>query len=190
MRAELTISHREGDITELLKSLYRASDSEALSYTALARKAPETADSIIYAARTRGWIVMAESVGRERTVIYIESSGGGRLREGAVEIWREVDESEGAKTLKPKLRRLILLDEDAGEKIASATTGIGASLKRGDLLAPILTGTVTVVVIGGFAALGQLTASLVYGSLTAIGVAIIAIFRLFLQSRSKDLLWR
>jgi len=189
MRAELTISHRQGDIAKLLESLYSASDSNALDASALAQKAPEAAESIVYAARTRGWIVMAESMGQERSVLYIESSGGGRLREGAVEIWREVDEGESAKTFKPKLRRLVLLDEDAGEKIATATTGIGASLKRGELLAPILTGLVTAAVIGGVAVLGQLTVAFVYGSLTAIGVAIISLFRLFLQSRSKDLLW-
>jgi hypothetical protein len=129
---------------------------------------------------------MAERVGTKRAVVYVESSGG-RLRSGAVEIWGEIRD---AKILKPKLDRIVLFDEDASEDIATAVAGVGASLSREDLFLPIVTGVVTALVLGGVVEFGHGSSDFVYGSIPALGVAILSIVRLLAQSRSKALVWR
>jgi len=186
MRGEIRFSHRKGDIVSLLTSLYEPHDPGALQESVLAMKAPGTAQSIVYAARTRGLTVMAERVGRKRAVVYVESSGG-RLRIGAEEIWSDIRDG---KMLKPKLDKIVLFDEDASEDVATASAGVGASLSRGDLFLPIATGIVTAFVLGGVAKFGHGSADFVYGSIPALGVAILSVMRLFAQSRSKAVVWR
>jgi hypothetical protein len=186
VRAELNISHKPGDLAGLLTQLYGAHDAAALAGSALADKAPKTAKSISYAARTHGLIVMAEFVGN-RVVVYVESSGG-RLRAGAVEVWGDI--RDGTKPLRPKLKRLILLDEDANDEIATAAAGVAASLRREDLFVPIATGIVTALVLAAVSKYGHASSDFLYGSLPALGVAILSLGRLVSRSLSKEPKWR
>lgn len=186
MRAELSISCQQDGMAALLESLYGASDKSALRASEFARKAPESVRTITYAARTPGLIVMASIAGKNLE-LYVESSGG-RLREGAVTVWSAI--RDDGKALKPKLGRLVLVDEDANDVIATASVGVGGSLRREDLFLPVATGVVTAVVLAGVQIFGHVSADFLYGSTTALAVAILSIGRLLWPSRSKELVWR
>lgn len=185
VRAQLNISYKQGNVADQLGLLYGPHD--ALHASALWRKASATAESVTYAARTGGLIVMAEFVGGQKLVLYVESSGG-LLRDGAGKVWSEIrDEGEA---LKPKLRRLVLFDEDANDLIATAAVGLGGNLRREDLFVPVATGIVTAVVLALVSALGHPSADFLYGSATALGVAILSVGRLVQSFKSKELVWR
>lgn len=186
MRAELSITYKHGNMTALLESLYGANDESALLASALVRKAPESEHTITYAARTPALIVMASIAGKNLE-LYVESSGG-RLREGAVTVWNAI--RDDGKALKPKLRGLVLVDEDAYDVIATASAGISGGLRREDLFLPVATGVVTAIVLAGAKTFGHVSTDFLYGSATALAVAILSIGRLLWPSRSKELVWR
>jgi hypothetical protein len=191
MRAQLTISCRRAGILAVPGSLYGSHDPSALAASALARKAPETAKSIAYAARTRGFIVMSEPVGANKLVLYIESSGGG-LRQGAEEIWGEMRDNAGRKgsRLKPKLTKLILYDEDANDVIATAGVGAFDRIRREDTIGPVITGVVTAVVLAFALAFGNASPDFFYGSATALIVALLYAGYIVWSMFSKALAWR
>jgi hypothetical protein len=186
VRAELNISYKQGNMTSLLESLYGQNDPAALRASALAGKTPHSASKISYSAFTPGLIVMA-SIAERKLELYIESSGG-RLREGAIGVWNAIRD-EG-KALKSKLGALVLVDEDAYDVIATASVAVGGGLARADLFLPVATGLVTAVVLAGAKIFGQVSADFLYGSATALAVAILSIGRLLWPSRSKELVWR
>jgi hypothetical protein len=186
VRAELRISHEQGSMLGLLESLYGANDENALNASEFARKAPAAAKAMNYAARTPGLIVMAWFAPRELE-IYVESTGG-RLREGATKVWSAI--RENGKASKPALERLIVLDEDANDELATAYWGVGGSLRREDLFVPVATGIVTAAVLAVVEVVGHASADFFYGSATALGVAILSVGRLLWPSKSKELVWR
>jgi hypothetical protein len=188
VRAELNISHKQGrDMAVALVGIYGPHDQAALEASSLWRNAPETAKSIKYATRVGGLIAMAEFVGMKRAVVYVESSGG-RLREGAAGVLGDI--RTGAKAIKPKLTELTLFDEAANDTIATAGAGIRGALRQEELFVPIATGVLTALVIAGVMAFGHGSVDFLYGSIVALGVAIISVIRLIVQSTSKKLVWR
>jgi hypothetical protein len=186
MRAELNISYKQGSMVSLLESLYGPNEPAAIGASAFAHKTPHSASKITYSAFTPGLIVMA-SIAERKLELYVESSGG-RLREGAVAVWTAIRDEGNA--LKPKLGRLVLVDEDAYDVIATASLAVGGGLGRADLFLPIATGVATAVVLAGAQILGQVSADFLYGSATALAVAILSIGRLLWPSKSKELVWR
>jgi len=186
VRGELSISHKRGDMLGLLASLYGPNDPAALKASALARKAPASAKSIAYAARHVGLIVMASHAGRSFT-LYVESSGG-QLREGSVKVWSAI--RDNGQKLKPKLERIVILDEDAKDVLATARAGVGGALSREDLFVPVATGLVTGIVLAAAEIFGGTSRDFLYGSATALAVAILSVGRLVWTSASKKLVWR
>lgn len=193
MRAELSISHKQGDIAALLVSLYGAHDPGALLDSAFAHKTPGAASAVTYAARTPGLIVMAWFVGTG-VELYVEAGPGRSLRREAVGVWSAIRDDPQGNALKLKLKRLALVDEDAPEEIVTARPGVGGwlggRLKLGpnDLYAPIATGIVTGVVLLVVAIVSQASSDFFYGSATALGVAAVSLALLFWPS--KELVWR
>jgi hypothetical protein len=186
VRAELSISHRQGNMLGLLESLYGANDDKALEASEFARKAPISVRSIDYAARTPSLIVMAWFAPKGLE-IYVESTGG-RLREGAVNVWWAI--RQNGKKLKPDLERLAVFDEDSNDVLVSASGGIEGRLRQDGLFVPIATGIVTVVVLMVVQTFGHASADFFYGSATALGVAIMSVGRLLWRSKTKELVWR
>jgi hypothetical protein len=186
MRAELSVSHDPGNMRTLLESLYGSHSVAALHKSALASKAPASAESIDYAASHMGLIIMASFVGND-FVLYIESSGG-QLRAGAVSVWNVI--RHNAEALKPRLGRLVLLDEDANDVVATVAIGVRERLLSEELFVPIATGAVTAIVLGVVEIFSKVSSDFVYGSATALVVAILSVIRLLWMSRSKELVWR
>lgn len=173
-------------MVELLEVLYGPNDARAMSISEFARKAPASAKTLDYAAQTPGLIVMARFAPRELE-IYVESTGG-RLREGAAKVWWAVHRN-GAR-LKPELERLVVFDEDANDVLASASWGIRARLSQDGSFVPIATGVVTAAVLVVAQASGHASVDFLYGSATALGVAILTAVRLLWFSKAKELAWR
>jgi hypothetical protein len=187
MRAELSVSYRRGDAHALLVTLFGPHTPTTLRKSALAHKSPESARSIVYASVIKPGVALLASNSGKTVELYVESSGG-RLREGAESVWAKI--RDNGKAIKPKLLRLVLVDEDANDVLATASAAAGKHLRRDDLFLPIATGVVTAVVLAGAEILGRVSADFVYGSATALAVAILSLGRLLWSSRSKDLVWR
>jgi len=123
MRAELTIRHKKGELIPVLSQIFGANTAAALKASALAKKSPKTAKSIQYAAYAPGLIVMAWDT-PEEIVLYVESDGG-RLRKAASQVWTAT--RKGCKHHRLRLDSLVLLDEDKGDQIATASVGLAAN---------------------------------------------------------------
>ena len=171
----------------MLKGLYGANKKAALAESALATGAPKAAQSIKYTAVTQGLVVMAEYVGTKKVVLYVESTGG-LLRRGAETIWKDI--RERAANLKPKLTRLVIIDERANDILASAALGVRGKVLGGEATAPILTGVVTGVVLVVALLVGNASADFVYGSATALAVAAVYIASVLRALGSKAISWR
>jgi hypothetical protein len=189
MRAELVIKYKHGDIVDVLRKKYGTHDASALRESELWAEAQKSAEGVAYAARTpKGLIVMAWSTGGEGEV-YVESSTG-RLRACSEQVWEAI--LEGAKQgepkkMNPRLHSLELVDLP-GDVVATASVGVGRLL-RDQLFGPIVTGAVSAVVLG-IALLLNASGNFVYGSITALAVAILSLVRLIWSSRGKKLAWR
>ncbi len=183
----MTIECRSDGIAAALEGLYGANNTEALATSALATEAPMAAGSIKYTALTQGLIVMAEYVGMKKVVLYVEPTSG-LLRHGAETIWRDIRQ-RGA-NLKPKLTRLVINDERANDILASAALGVRGKVVGGDATAPVLTGVVTGAVLLVALLVGNASADFVYGSATALAVAVIYIALILRALGSKAISWR
>jgi hypothetical protein len=89
--------------------------------------------------------------------------------------------------MKPKLHSLELIDLP-GDVVATASVGVEKVL-RDQLLGAILTGAVTAIVLVVAVTLDA-SENFLYGSITALSVAILSLLRLFWSSRRKELAWR
>jgi len=183
----MTIECRSDGIAATLEGLYGADNKGALAKSALAAAAPTAAGSIKYTAVTQGLIVMVEYVGTKKVVLYVEPTGG-LLRHGAETIWTDIRE-RGANQ-KPKLTRLIIIDERANDILASAALGVRGKVLGGDATAPVLTGAVTGVVLLVALLIGNASADFVYGSATALAVAVVYIASTIRALSSKAISWR
>jgi ABC-type microcin C transport system permease subunit YejE len=186
VRAELTIECRSDGIAAALESLYGANNPEALAKSALATEAPVAAGAIKYTAVTQGLIVMAEYVGARKVVLYVEPTSG-LLRHGAETIWTDIRQRGN---LKPKLTRLVINDERANDILASAALGVRGKVLGGDATTPVLTGVVTGAVLVVALLVGNASADFVYGSATALAVAVVYIALIVRALRSKAITWR
>jgi ABC-type microcin C transport system permease subunit YejE len=157
-----------------------------LAKSALATEAPMAAESIKYTVLTQGLIVMAEYIGAKKVVLYVEAISG-LLRQGAETIWKDIRQQE---TLKPKLTRLVIIDERANDILASAALGVRGKVLGGDAAAPILTGVVTGAVLLVALVVGNASADFVYGSATALAVAVVYIASILRALGSKAISWR
>jgi hypothetical protein len=190
MRAEIVVNYKHGDVVDALRRRFGPHDPEALRASELWREAPRSAEAgVTYAAITaRGLIVMARST-YGKGEIYVESSSG-RLRACSEQVWQAIRE-EGKrlepKPLKPKLHSLELIDLP-GDVVATASVGVEKVL-RDQLLGAILTGAVTAIVLV-VAVILDASENFLYGSITALSVAILSLLRLFWSSRRKELAWR
>jgi hypothetical protein len=186
VRAELTIAHEQGDLVSALEQVFGENEAAALHASALAQKSPSSAASITYSAYGPGLLVMAWPTPR-RLFLYVESSGG-RLRKASADVWDVI--IDGGRQLKPKLKSLVLLDEDANDEIALAAVGLAANIKRPELYVTAVTGILTamvlVVAIAAFGAAGDL----LIGSIPALVAAILALGWLINDVRSKKLVWQ
>jgi hypothetical protein len=97
---------------------------------------------------------------------------------------------QSGQALKPDLERLVVFDEDSNDVLASAHGGRRDRLRADGLFVPIATGIVTGVVLVAAQAFGHASADFLYGSATALGVAILSLGRLFWPSKAKELVWR
>jgi hypothetical protein len=190
MRAELVVKYKHGDVVEALRRRYGPHNPHALRASELWAEAHKSAEtSISYAASTaKGLIVMARSTDRAGE-IYVESSTG-RLRGCSEQVWEAIRE-EGKRLepqpMKPRLHSLELVDLP-GDVVATASVGI-ERIVRDQLLGPILTGLVTAIVLVVAILLGA-SENFLYGSITALAVAILSFVRLVWSSRDKRLTWR
>ncbi len=130
---------------------------------------------------------MAEFIGDKKATLYIESSGG-LLRQGVEDVWGELHNR--GKPLEARLQRLQLIDEDASDIIATAGVGLLGSVRRDDTIGPIVTGIVTTLVLVVAWLTGNATPEFLYGSATALGVAILYVAGILWSARSKKLVWR
>jgi hypothetical protein len=130
---------------------------------------------------------MAEFVGTKKFILYVESSGG-LLRHGSEEVWSDIRDQ--GKALKPRLGRLVLVDEDANDVIATAAPGVRGKLRRQDTIGPIVTAIVTALVLVAASAFGHASPDLFYGSATALVVGILYVGYIAWSLRFKELVWR
>jgi hypothetical protein len=142
--------------------------------------------AIDYAVRTPGLIVMAWFAPGELE-LYVESTGG-RLREGAARVWDGI--RENATTMRPTLRRLVVYDEDTNDELAMASWGVRNGLWVEGLYVPIATGLVSCVVLATAGTFDHPSTDFLYGSATALVVAILSLARLLWLLKSKELVWR
>jgi hypothetical protein len=119
-------------------------------------------------------------------VLYVEAISG-LLRQGAETIWNDIRQQD---TLKPKLTRLVIIDERANDVLASAALGVLGKVLGGDAAAPILTGVVTGAVLLVALVVGNASADFVYGSATALAVAVVYIALILRALSSKAISWR
>jgi hypothetical protein len=183
----MTIECRFDGIADVLEELYGPNNTGALARSALAAEAPTAAGSIRYTAVTQGLLVMAEYVGTKKLVLYVESIGG-LLRHGAETIWADI-RKRGA-NLKPKLTRLVISDQRANDILASASLGVRGKILAGDAAAPVLTGVVTGAVLLVALLVGNASADFVYGSATALAVALLYVASILRALSSKEISWR
>lgn len=186
MRAELTISHKPGDLVGSLRSAFGAHNPTALAASTLAAKSPSSASSINFAAHGPGLLVLAWATSG-RLFLFVESSEG-RLRKAAEDVWQLVHSN--GQSLDPRLESLLLFDEDSNDDIARAGVGLGENASRNEIAIPMSVGVITAVVvlvaIVGFGASWDLAV----GSIPALVAAILAVGWLLADTRRKKLVWR
>ena len=171
MRAQLVIEHRSGDLLSSLATDFGKHDAEAHENSAFARKAPGSAAAIEYAGVRPDFVVLAWST-EGQLFLYVESSSG-RLRTAAEEVWDIV--RKGKHNLRPRLKSLVLFDEDANDTVARAHVGAIANLRRPELLFTLVTGVVSVVWLGVAVTAFDATGDLVLGAVPALVAAILAL---------------
>lgn len=186
MRAQLQISHRDGEIVNVLKAAFGQHDQKALKASGFASKSPDTAKSITFAALTPEYLVMAWiTAGQVR--LYVESHKG-QLRDAADQTWQGV--RQHGKRLRPKLQSLVLFDEDSNDKVAEAGVGLAENAKRTEIVVPVAIGGITAaflaVAVVGFGASWDLAV----GSIPAFIAAILALMWFALDTRRGRLVWR
>ncbi len=190
MRAELVVKYEHGDLINVLARRYGPHNPAALEASELWRQAHKSVEEgVAYAARTaKGLIVMAWSANGTGEV-FVESSTG-RLRSCSEQVWdaiREEGKQLTPKPMRPKLHSLELVDLP-GDVVATASVGV-ASILHDQLLGPIVTGLVTGIVLL-ISVLLHSSEHFVYGSMTAIVIAILSLARLIWSSRHRRLAWR
>jgi hypothetical protein len=186
MRAELTISHKPGELVGALRNAFGEDNPAALQVSALAAKSPSSASAINFAAFGPGLLVMAW-VTPGQLFLYVESSEG-RLRKAAADVWNVVNRDNGG--LKPKLDSLTLFDEDSNDVIAEAGVGFGENARRSEIAIPTVIGGVTAVVLALAIAVFDASWDLALGSVPAFVAAILALGLLVVDTRNKKLVWR
>jgi hypothetical protein len=185
VRAELFISHKLVDIVGVLEAAYGENDPTARDESKLAREGVGSVAGMRYAGRAPGLIVMAWTR-PGRVEIYVESSTG-RLRAAGQKVWEVVRET--GTELSPTLQSLILFDPDENDVVAEAAIGVRQRIVGDQLFVPIITGIVTAIVLVVALVRGA-SQEFLYGSITALVVAILSLGRLALILRSKELKWR
>jgi hypothetical protein len=186
MRAELVIEHETGDLLAALRAAFGAHDPSALQNSTFAKKSPRSAAAFEYAGMSPAMTVLAWSTQRE-LYLFVESSGG-RLRRSAGDVWDIV--RKGGSALHPKLKSLVLLDEDANDAVVEASVGLVPNLQRLELVLTFGTGAVSaawlLVALPAFGATGDL----VLGAIPAVLAAILALVVLVIDVKTQSLVWK
>ena len=186
MRAQFVIEHRPGDFLECLAAAFGPHNEEVLANSAFAKKSPSSARDMEYAGSRPGYVIMAWTAER-RVTIYVESLSG-NLRGSADAVWDLT--SQASANLKPKLRSVVLFDEDANDEILTGRVGLIANVRRPELWLTFLVGVLSSIWLGVALALFDATGDLVLGAIPAIGAAILGLGILFFDSASRKLVWR
>lgn len=188
MQAQMVVTYKRGDLVEILVAAYGAHNPAALKASKLWRERQGAAKGVTYAANLpTGMTVMAwGSPGR--TEVYVESTAG-RLRAFSEQVWEEIltQARRRKPKLKPRLHKCELVDEP-GDVMASASAGM-LQVVRDQVAAPIVTGIATAVVLV-VAIVRHASEDFIYGSVTAVAVALLALGYLVYSSRTKKLVWR
>jgi hypothetical protein len=103
-------------------------------------------------------------------------------------VWDSI--RENAKASRPALRRLVIFDEDTKDELATASWGAWARLWRDGHFVPIATGLVTAVVLAAAEVFNHPSVDFLYGSATALVIAVLSLGSLLWPSKSKELVWR
>jgi hypothetical protein len=186
MRAELVIEHKSGDVLGALASAFGAHDPAVLQNSTFARKSPGTARSLAYAGIGPELVVLAWPTQAE-LVLFVESSGG-QLRKAAAKVWDVFRKEEPA--LGPKLKSVILFDEDANDTVVEANVGVFANLRRPELLFTLGTGILSAIWLPIALAAFESTGDLVLGAIPALLAAILALVMLVFDVRTQSLVWK
>jgi hypothetical protein len=190
VRAELVVKYKRGDIVEVLTAAYGAHNPTALRQSKLWLGGKEAAKKVTYAASTPSGLTVMAWTSPGRAEIYVESSTG-RLRSCSEKVWEAIQDNGKTlrpKRMRPKLHSLELIDPVPSDVVATASVGLG-KLVRDQLFVPVATGVVTAVVLVVAIEQGA-SQDFVYGSITALTVAILSLVRLISNARSKKLIWR
>jgi hypothetical protein len=190
VRAQLVVKFKHGDIVDVLRSAYGANDPDALHSSRLWSEGQGAAQNVTYAARTPSGLTVMTWPSTGRAEVYVESSTG-RLRSCSEEVWEAIRDNGKRlkpKRMKPKLHSLLLLEPAPGDVMATASVGLG-KIVRDQLFLPIATGIVTAAVLV-IALARDASEEFVYGSITALAVAILSLIRLLADLRNRKLVWR
>ena len=173
----------------MLESVYGPNDEPALHKSKLWLEGKGSAARISYTGRAPGLTVMAWTAGG-RLELYVESSPG-RLRETSERVWEAIldgDRTYSGRRLRPRLQSVSLVDPDTRDVLATATVGAG-KIVRDQLFVPVVTGIVSAIVLA-IALVRGASEEFLYGSVTALAVAILSACKLAWSLRSKELMWR
>ena len=186
MRAEFVIEHSAGDFLQHLPACFGQHDPAALRDSVFAQKSPGSAQAIEYAATRPGYRILAWAA-EGQVSIYVESLGG-RLRDSAGDVWDLTRRVSGG--LSPRLKRVVLFDEDANDVILEGTAGLLTSFRRPEVFLTLTIGFLSTIWLGVALVLFDATGDLVLGAIPAIGAAILALLTLFADWKSRRLRWQ
>ena len=185
MRAEFSIEHGGGDLLATLCAVLGPDDPAALGSSSLSHKSPTSANAITYSAHGPGFVLMAWPTPHQ-LFLYVESSG--RLRRSAEHVWDVV--CNGGAGAEPRLKSLVLLDEDANDEVATAEVGFAAHVKRPEMLSAFFTGALTALWLPIALATFDATGDIVLGAIPALATPIVAAVITIVDVRRRKLVWR
>ena len=144
MHAQLTISHRPGDLLEPLRQSLPRENRDCLERSLVFGPASSWQNLVLFATETPQWRLVLHSVGTRQLQLTVEPVQGD-LRRACESVWSSV--CRAGNDLRPVLDSLDIVDEGTTHVIGRGSVGLLPQGRRREFWAPIGISVATAVFV-------------------------------------------
>lgn len=190
MHAELTVSHRNGNLIASLQGHLGGHNLLAVQTSIVLAGQPDLQAEVEYAIQRPTYRLLCWQNSPIEFQAFVEPVGQGDIKTASQTVWDVIRALGGP--LNPQLARLELTDETIGRPLLVGATGFGARLGRRETLTAILIGGVSLVflLVGAFTFAKHDRGSILNGAAPALVAALLAVAWALSDVLRGRLAWR